>query len=70
MEWWQYVLYIVLLGVGWFMAHLLDPWLRQKLALQKEVSVTYLIPFKKWCHTLYKVIYKDKFQNGELPHGV
>ena len=47
MEWCQYVLYIVLLAVGWVMAHLLDPWLRQKLALQKEVSVTYLMYYNK-----------------------
>ena len=60
MEWWQYVIYIVLLVVGWVMAHLLDPWLRQKLALQKELSVTYLIPFKKWCHTLYKELIEFK----------
>lgn len=60
MEWCQYVLYIVLPVVGWVMAHLLSPWLRTKLELKKEVSVNYLIPFKKWCHALYKELIEFK----------
>ncbi len=52
MEWWQYLLNVVLLFMGWSMAYLLDPWLGQKFALRKEVLATYLIPYRKWCANL------------------
>lgn len=60
MEWWQYVLSIAVLAPGWVVAYLLYPWLRQRLELQKEVYVSYLIPFNKWCHTLYKELIEFK----------
>jgi hypothetical protein len=39
-----------------------------KISTTKEVSVTYLIPFKRWCHTLYKELieFKERYTDEEV----
>lgn len=63
MEWWQYVLYGVALISGWLMAYYFHPWISHKLALTRELAITYLVPFKKWCSILYKEIteFKERY---------
>ena len=63
MEWWQYILYGVALVVGWLMAYYFHPCVIQRLALKKALLTTYLMPFKTWCHTLYKEIteFKERY---------
>ena len=54
MEWWQILLYFVVLALGWFMSYFVRPWVQEKLAIRTELITDYLIPFKIWCRTLYK----------------
>jgi len=63
MEWWQYILYGVALISGWLMAYYFHPWISHKLALKRELAVTYLVPFKKWCSVLYREIteFKERY---------
>lgn len=67
MEWWQYVLYGVALISGWLMAYYFHPWISHKLALKRELAVTYLVPFKKWCSVLYKEIteFKERYTRDD-----
>jgi hypothetical protein len=56
------------LVVGWLMAYYFHPWVIQRLVLKKELLVTYLVPFKKWCHTLYKEImeFKERYTDEKV----
>jgi len=64
MKWWQYMLYAISIIVGWVAAHYLSPRIKESLALKKELLATYLVPFKTWCHTLYKEITEFKERYG------
>ena len=68
MEWWQYTLYGIALVVGWLMAYYFHPWVIQRLALKKELLTTYLVPFKTWCHALYKELteFKERYTDEKV----
>lgn len=68
MEWWQYILYGIFLVVGWLMAYYFQPRIIQRLALKKELLATYLVPFKTWCHALYKELteFKERYTDEKV----
>ncbi len=68
MEWWQYIPYLIALVVGWVMRHYLGPWIKQSLALKKELLANYLVPFKTYCHALYKEIteFKERYTDKKV----
>ncbi len=66
MELWQYVSYGAAILVGWVVANYLQPLVAQHVALRRDLLINYLVPYKRWCRTLYKELtefearYKDK----------
>lgn len=58
---WEYPVYgIPLILISWIIIYYLYPIFYQKLALRRKLATTYLIPFMKWCHILYKEITEFK----------
>lgn len=60
MEWWQILLYFVVLALGWLMSYFVRPWVQEKLAIRTALIADYLIPFKIWCRALYKQLVEFK----------
>ena len=63
MEWWQYILNGIVFVAGWLAANYLQPLMKQQLALKKELLNAYLMPFKTWCHALYRELteFKERY---------
>jgi len=68
MQWWQILLYFVVLALGWFLSYFVRPWVIEKLALRRELLTDYLIPFKTWCRSLHRELteFKERYTDQQV----
>lgn len=68
MEWWQILLYVVFLALGWLMSYVVRPWVQEKLALRRELVANYLLPFHIWCRAVYKEIveFRERYTDVDV----